>query len=87
MENDGTKSSMCVNKIWERCSQVRPNALAESEQIEEVEMESEGVCRFKRNPTKMVNFYNSIGECEDFNRHSILPLAEPLNLHGFPRGH
>ncbi len=43
-ENDGTKSSIYVKKIWEKCSQVCPiGHVTENEQIKEIALEPAGV--------------------------------------------
>ncbi len=83
-ENDGTKSSIYVKKIWEKCSQVCPiGHVTEDEQIEEIAMEPVGVNRFKNNPMRM-DVDNSIIECQGLNRQPYeifddMPLFEPPN--------
>ncbi|KAL3758215.1 hypothetical protein ACHAWU_004853 [Discostella pseudostelligera] len=89
MENDGTKSSMYVKKIWEKCSKVRPIAhVPESEQIKVIEMEPEGVGRFKQNPTKLdLSVGYGTEEYHDFNRrttHQPYDIFDTMPMIEFP---
>jgi hypothetical protein len=64
---------MYVKKIWEKCPKARSiDYVPESDQIKEIEMEPEGVGRFKQNPTKLdLSVGYGIGEYQEFNRPMI----------------
>ena len=57
LENDGTKSAKYVQKIWEKCAEIRVSAAQVGQvlQVNEIEKKAEGVSCFAKDKKRMMN--------------------------------
>ena len=57
LDNDGTKSAKYVQKIWEKCAEIRVSAAQVDQvlQVSEIEKKADGVSRFAKDERKVMN--------------------------------